>query len=424
MSYRNNLLFFLTLTVISLFYCENPVVAQNNTSSPYSYYGLGELNQTVNGISTALGGTTLALRDPSGINTENPAALANLDSLKFVFNVGLTSKFTKINQTGESDVFHDNNISQLAFGFRVSPLVATSISLTPYTNVGYDINTIEAVTGSNNEFFQRALSGNGGLNRLVWSNGISITKDLSVGVNTVFLFGNNTTDEVVSLDRSTYIYISQEQLISQGIHVDFGVQYFKELNSKYVLGIGARFQPKQGVRSKRKKYVTNYQSRLGDTIYKNTLDRGTFDVPMTYGVGLGITKNKQLWIGADYLHEKWSKTEIFKKSNQFEDRDRFSVGLNYNANDGYATKFLKQLTYRFGAYYDTGYLKVNDKNIESRAVSFGLGIPLNRGKGMLNLSFEFGQTGTTRNDNVREDFGRFTLEMSLFERWFHKRKYR
>lgn len=155
----------------------------------------------------------------------------------------------------------------------------------------------------------------------------------------------------------------------------------------------------------------------------NDTDRGRYDVPEIYGVSLGVKKGKQLWVGADYLLEKWSETKKFEKENQLVDRSKFSLATIYNANDGYATKFFKKLTYRFGAFYDTGYMMVRDERIKTKGFSFGVGMPLSRGKGMINMSFEFGQMGLTSNNLVREDFGRINLELNLFENWFIKRKY-
>ncbi|RUT78656.1 hypothetical protein [Ancylomarina longa] len=423
MWYRNNKNFISAFIFVLVLLGSSSAFAQNNTSSPYSYYGLGEISQPVNGKAAALGGTNLAYRGGSNLNINNPASLTSLDSMKFVFNVGLTSKTSIMNQKGKSDTFHDNNFSELSFGFRISPSVATAIALVPYTNVGYDIATKEQVAGGTNEFYQRSLSGTGGLNKFVWSTGVSLFKNLSLGVNGIFLFGNNTSNENLTLERSSYVYSSQQQLISRGVYASFGLQYGHQLLKDWELTVGANFQPKQGISSKRKLYVTNYQSNLGDTVYKNTLDRGTFDVPLSYGFGVGMTKNKQLWLGADYSHEQWSDTKIFTNSNNFVDRNRYSFGMNYIANDGYATKFLKKLTYRLGAFYDTGYISVQNDRIKTRGLSFGLGIPMAKQKGMINIAFEFGQMGTTSNDNIREDYGKFTLELSLFERWFVKRKY-
>jgi hypothetical protein len=399
------------------------VIAQNNTSSPYSYYGVGELSENSSAISSALGGGGLAYESGGYLSINNPASLAGVDSLKFIFNVGMISRNSTLNEKGDSDSFSDNNLTQFAFGFRVSPLISTAVSLVPYTNVGYDITTIETVTGGD-DYYVRTLTGDGGLNQIIWTNGFKITENFHLGLNTVFIFGNNTHDETLVLSGSTYTYDSEEELISQGFYANVGALYKGHLNRKWDFSLAAKFQPKIGVSAKERIIVTNYDSYgSGDTIYSNNLNRGTFDVPMSYAVGLGLTKNKQLWVGADYLHEKWSDTEIFEDKNEFEDRDKFSFGLSYCQDNGYETKFIKKMTYRLGAFYDTGYLKINDDHITTRAFTFGLGVPLARGKGIINLAFEFGQMGTTDNDNVREDYGKITLQFSLLERWFVKQKY-
>ena len=56
-------------------------------------------------------------------------------------------------------------------------------------------------------------------------------------------------------------------------------------------------------------------------------------------------------------------------------------------------------------------------------VSLGLGIPMAKNTGMINVALEFGMNGTTENNMVREDFTRITVDINLFERWFVKRKY-
>lgn len=393
-------------------------IAQNNTSSPYSRYGLGELNPVGVGQASGFGGTSLSFRNRNYLSVDNPAGLTAIDSLKFIFNIGVSSKVSNLNQSGDSDVLYDNNLSHISLGFRVSPRIASAVSLIPYTSVGYNISTLEKVNGST-DYFQRILSGSGGLNQFVISNGITLSKNLHLGINAIYLFGNNTANETITLGNTYNITV--EKLISKGIYGNIGLQYQQAVTKDWEVTIGAKFQPKIQVAAKKSENVSN--SGAGNVIDDNTLNKGSFDVPMTYGFGLGFTKNKQLWLGADYLHEKWSDTKIFKKSSALVDRDRFSVGMNYMANDGYATKFLKKLTYRFGAFYDTGYIMNGVDRIKSKGVSFGFGIPMAQRKGEINLSFEFGQMGTTDNNNIREDYGKLTIEMSLFETWFLKRKY-
>lgn len=403
------------LLAIGLLQISTNLMAQNNTSSPYSYYGLGEL--MTQDVLNPTGMASLSYRNGSVLNVNNPAALTQLDSLKFIFQIGMVAKFSNLTQGNDNDSFNDLNLSKLAFGFKASPRYGVAVSLSPYTSLGYDITNRELVEGGD-EYFVRSQIGTGGLNQLMISNGFKITNDLSLGVNGIYVFGNNSRDEfIVPEDNSGTSYQNNSKLISQGLHFNLGAQYKIDF-AKNSLMLGLKYQPKIGVSAKR---ITQVIS-LGSERYRDT-DRGQYDVPESYGASLGFNKGKQLWIGADYLMEKWSETKKFERDNLLLDRNKFSLATIYNANDGYATKFLKKLTYRFGAFYDTGYIEIRDERIKTRGFGFGVGMPLARGKGMINVSFEFGQMGTTDNNIVREDFGRINLEVNLFENWFVKRKY-
>ncbi|WP_282015159.1 hypothetical protein [Marinifilum flexuosum] len=403
------------LIVIGLIYVSSDLSAQNNTSSPYSYYGYGEL--MTQDIINPAGLASLSYRDGGVLNINNPAALSQLDSLKFIFQFGMTAKFSKLKQGNDDDTFNDLNFSKLAFGFRAAPGYGVAVSLVPYTSLGYDITNIEYVEGGS-DYIIRSLKGTGGLNQLVLSNGFRITKNLSLGVNGIYIFGNNSRDEsIIPRGGGASTYLNSSKLISTGLNFNVGAQYqFNFVDNSIILGM--KYQPKVGVRAKREVEVVN----LGVIKYNDT-DRGRYDVPEVYSVSLGMKKGKQLWVGADYLLEKWSETKKFEKENQLVDRNKFSLATIYKANDGYATKFFKKLTYRFGAFYDTGYMRVRDERIKTKGFSFGVGMPLARGKGMINMSFEFGQMGLTANNLVREDYGRINIELNLFENWFIKRKY-
>ncbi len=415
---QNNIFFRRLLLGIALLFAGNIAFSQNSTSSPYSYFGLGELNETSSPVETGIGGGGLSYYGKDFLAVKNPAALAGIDSLKFIFNLGVSSRFSHLKQHAETGFVIKSNLTQLAFGVSVSKHVSTAFSLRPYTNVGYEINTIQQVIGGNQKYIRQRI-GSGGLNQLIWTNGVRLSKRLFLGVNTAFIFGNNTHEENLALAADRYAYESEKQLIASGISMNFGMQYHQPLTDKWQLSIGAKYQPKVGVSAKNKITVSNYDV----DIYENTLKKGTFDVPETYALGLGVVKNKQLWVGVDYLLEKWKDTKILNQSTRLKDRQRYSVGMNYDANNGYATRFLKKLTYRLGAYYDTGYIKNEQEDIQTIGLTFGVGMPISRGKGMLNLAFDIGQMGTLSNNNVRERFTRVTLQISLFEGWFIKRKY-
>ncbi len=409
------------LCAIGFVFLTGSVVAQNTTSSPYSYYGLGELSNNTSASSIGMGGTNMAYRGGHILNFNNPASLVNIDSLKFIFNLGMAVKYTHLNQRGEGSNLSDYNLKSLAFGFKVSPRYSTAFSISPYSNLGYNVVEKEKVIGSD-DYFIRTLNGTGGLNQLTWSNGLKVTKDLALGVNVAYLFGNNSRDEIITMAKgSTYLYQNNNKYISKGVYLDFGAQYQMDLG-KYDLTLAAKYQPKLSVSSKQINKVTNFNSTTGSVRYENT-DRRSFDVPEGYSLGFGLSEGKHLWFGGDYLYEKWSDVAIFEKEHILRDRSKLSLGMEYRADDGYARKFLKKMTYRLGGFYDDGYITLRDEKIKAVGLSFGFGLPMAKDSGMLNVAIEFGTSGTANKNLVREDFARITLDVNFFERWFFKRKY-
>lgn len=399
--------------------------AQNITTSPYSGYGFGELAPMQNASSLAMGGVSLAYNNKSNLNVYNPAALAKIDSMKFIFNIGFVGKYTMLNQGDKNDSFVDYNLARVGFGFKVSKRYSTAFSILPFSNIGYEMSEFKKVIGST-DYFTHQKKGSGGLNQLVWSNGFKITDNLSLGINGIYVFGNNKKEEVDILSST---FKATGELISSGLCFSLGTQYDLSFGNND-LTLAATYQPRIGVRAKFKA-----KSMVNGFVIDENEKSGSFDVPESYGFGLGLQRGKHLWFGMDYQFEKWAdasfsddaaklfnSTKLFNNDNLF-DRSKVSFGMEYNANDGYARKFLKKMTYRVGGFYDSGYIKIGDDKISTMGVSFGLGIPMARKKGMINMAVEFGTTGTTNNNLVREDFTRITIDVNLFERWFVKRKY-
>ncbi|MCT4613528.1 MAG: hypothetical protein N4A49_01485 [Marinifilaceae bacterium] len=408
----------LAIFTLVLFVSTN-TYSQNNTSSPYSRLGLGELFNGGNAKSVGMGGASLTYKDYGYINSYNPASLSGLDSMRFIFNIGLSSKYTQLEQTNDKDSFHDNNFTHLSFGCRASKHYSFAFIVQPYSNIGYEISQVQLI---DNTVVQYSYKGTGGLNQLVFSNAVNITDNLALGVNGMFMFGTSNSIETVGVGTN---YNSDESKYSTtGLYANFGLQFSQPINSKLKLNLAGTYQPKQSMRVKEKNEIIS----SGITVKDRTMGHVNFDVPESFGAGLGFS-TKQVWVGMDYNKEMWKDAKHFfqrKTTNhQYIDRDRYSIGVNYNPNvDGFATSFFKKLSYRFGAFYDTGYVRVNGEDITDKAISLGLGIPMSKGKGQINVALEFGQRGTLDNYNIREDYAKLSLQFSLFEAWFVKRKYK
>ena len=105
-----------SLIVIGFLLFPFTILAQfnNNTSSPYSRYGLGELHSYSFGRSTAMGGASIASRYETQINLANPASYTAIDSLGFMFEFGIDGKASNFTNDVGSAYQSDVNFQYFA----------------------------------------------------------------------------------------------------------------------------------------------------------------------------------------------------------------------------------------------------------------------------------------------------------------------
>ena len=203
-----NLFLFLTFLIIS------KMEAQNNSSSPYSRFGIGDLQSSSFAESDGMASSGMAHHEPFNINFSNPASYSSLKLTTFEF--GVSSNFTKFSETGlPTNTTNVSNISYIFLGF---PVVANkwgaSFGLLPYSNVGYKIS--DAGLSNNGDSTNFLYTGSGGINQIYLGNAFNIIKNLSIGLNISYLFGSiekQNTVEFPSLSSAT------DTRITNTIHV-------------------------------------------------------------------------------------------------------------------------------------------------------------------------------------------------------------
>ena len=144
-----------------------PVVTANAqnimTSSPYSMFGLGEIVTGLYGSNSAMGGVSTGMRDAWLINTENPAGLTGLDTLRLFAE---TSAFLKSesyrSKSGSSHAF-TGNVSAFSLAGRIIPRWYMAAGLTPYSSVGYYFQSTQPLEGSPDSYYTSIFEGYGGL---------------------------------------------------------------------------------------------------------------------------------------------------------------------------------------------------------------------------------------------------------------------
>lgn len=396
--------------------------AQNNTSSPYSRYGFGELVEPGFGYTKSLGGLSAGVRSFSHINSGNPASYTSIDSMGFRFEFGASVKSSSFKDNDYEQQSWDTNLDYLGLQFPIKKWAAFSAGIQPYSFVGYEFSnkhesSSSISTGSLADTV--TYTGSGGVTQCFFGLAFQPFKHFNVGVNGYYNFGKLNHESRVGFANSAYHGTIQTNEIS--VHdwsVGFGAQYEIPLAEKRNLTLGATLNlPSKVKADANKEIVTPYI----DTVSVNF--DNSFGLPLTFGAGFAYDINESMLVGADYKFQKWSDAEYFGEK-VFDDRHRFACGVDIHP-DKASKNYLKRISYRAGMNVANSYFKVNDKDFNQMAASLGFGFPLRRvsNPSYLNLGLEYGRAGKQSEDLILEKYFKVSLNLSINERWFVKRKF-
>ena len=415
-----------TLCALLLTMVTGMAIAQNNTNSPYTRYGYGDLSDQSFGNSKAMGGIAFGLRDGAQINPLNPASYTAIDSLTFLFEGGVSLQNMNISGSGVKLNAKNSSFDYLAMQFRLHPRIAMSIGLLPFSNVGYSVSDSKVDNGVSQT---RSFTGDGGLHQLYGGIGVKVLKNLSLGVNASYFWGDITRTRTIIYPATSesYSYIQQMGVSISDYKLDFGTQYTLDFNKKHSMTIGAVFSPQHKLNND---YTVTTQV---STTNSNNLD-ATLELPNTFGVGFTYNYDKRLTVGADYSLQQWSKTkfgvntsddavrEDFNETYTYCNRHKVSVGAEYIPNL-MGRSYLSHIKYRLGAYYTTPYYKIGGKEATREyGVTAGFGLPVPRSRSILSISGQFVRISGQESAFVNENIFRVSIGLTFNERWFFKRR--
>ena len=380
------------------------------TSSPYSVFGLGYLEGNSIGESKALGGTGIAFLSERSINFLNPASYSGLDSLISIFELGLFGKYTSFKSKEDHQSAVNANLKYVVMGFRISPRFATSFGFTPYSSVGYNINTTGSIEGTN-QHYSKTFTGEGGVNQVYLGGSIRITKNLSLGANAAYLFGNITNTE----SASSYYFALRDVSYLSNFSFNYGLNYrfaIKEWN--YKVGL---------IYARPKTLRTDNETTIS-TANQTEMIKGQsnkYSIPQNLGVGIAIGK-EYFRAGIDFESSQWKDVNFSNPMLRTRNSNRYSFGVEFpswSLRKGTG----RMIFYRLGAEFRESYMIIDNNPINYRAVSLGAGLPLKGIPSVINVSLELGQNGTVSKGLFRETFVSLHLDMALKDLWFRKKRY-
>jgi hypothetical protein len=397
----------------------NVIFGQNNTSSPYSIYGVGDVEPLGYSKIPAMGGAGFAIASNGFLNNTNPASYNGLDSLFSTFEIGVFGQQSKFESQNKKRTDYSANFQYLAMGFRVKNWWGMSVGLFPYSSVGYKIEIQDKIEGSL-EPYRIVMEGAGGLTQFYIGNSFKVFDKLSVGVNAAYLFGPLDKTETYYINNSSsYSAYAENSYYLRRILLDYGLQYrFKIKDLDY--SIGAVFSNNQHLKSN---YSTSMYLNNGDTLISESSKMKNFTIPGKVGVGVAVSKDNKLTIAIDYSVQYWSASESLSESAKLVNSQQINWGFEYAPNDYHHANYLKMIRYWLGAYYKATNIELLGNQISQYGITAGVGLPINNLRSLANLSFEIGQKGTTTNNLIMEKYVILHLGVTLRETWFVKRKY-
>lgn len=398
-------------------------IAQQGTTSPYSFYGIGIQKFKGTAENRSMAGIGV-FSDSIHVNLQNPAGVANLRLVNY--SVGGSHKSVTQKNAVESQKTTATSLDYIAVGVPMGKFGA-SFGLIPFSAVGYKLQSIVDNTTTQS-------SGEGGLNRAFLTFAYKITPQLSVGWETNYNFGNiqNTVVSFSDLDLGIQ-EINRSDLL--GFSFNFGVQYKTMVTDNLELFSSFVYTPGTSFVSENSKEISTVDIQgSGLILPANTIDvevaDSDFTFPSQVTLGVGIGKPKNWFVGLEYANQKTSNftnrhiaLDNSLTNVEFTNASKFKIGGFYIPNYNSIGTYWKRVSYRAGVRFEQLGVKVVGQDINEFGISFGVGIPAGKLFSNINLGFEVGKRGTTDFGLIQENFFNTFLSLSLNDKWFEKRYY-
>lgn len=398
----------ISIVLVMLLFSTAALLAQNNTHSPFSRFGYGEMNENVPGAYRAMGGVGVGMRDSRVINPSQPASYTVVDSTTFMFDLAASGMWNRYTDGDGTRNRGNGNLEYLSLQFPIyKRWIGMSLGILPYSMLGYDITTVDSI--NSDYHYVCSYNGIGGITQVYGGLSFNILDWFAVGANMYYMFGEGTNSRDLQFTESLNPVHEDYILHVSDLRFRYGAQLFHHFDH-HDFTLGAIFENKSSLRGD----VIRTEVHHYDTISNSS---AASDFPMVWGVGGSYSYKGRFTLAADFTRYCWASARYYDASTTLRDRDRLSVGFEY-VNNPLGRRYIDHMPWRVGFTMETPYVSSIDAN-EYR-VSIGTAFPLHNVATVLNTSLEYGHRG--KKTGLEENYLRFTLNVSVSENWFFKRR--
>ena len=408
------------------------IFAQEGTSSPYSFYGIGDIKFKGTVENRSMGGISV-FPDSIHLNLQNPAHFASLKLTSFA--IGGTYANSKSKTESQEAKARRTTLDYLAIAIPIGKL-GVGFGLIPYSSVGYkiqkityDINTAVTPNDTTRTVYSK-YNGIGGVNKVFLGFGYKLTKKINIGADLQYNFGTIETSNLqYQIDLQ---YGSRENNISdlRGVNFDLGITYQTKVKSKYSFFSALSYTPEAELTlgNSRNIEIVQLLSTSVTVIERQNIsvEDTKIKLPSKLTIGTGFGEVKKWLVGGEITFLKnsvMSNRFVDIQGTTFENSIRYSLGGFFIPNYNSYSNYLKKIVYRGGLRYENTGLVLQNKSINDFAANIGLGMPLSGTFTNINIGLEIGKRGTKYYNLVEENYVNLSVGLSLSDKWFVKRKF-
>ncbi|MES1221580.1 MAG: hypothetical protein ABUT20_39130 [Bacteroidota bacterium] len=407
----------LSAFILILLLSHNEVYSQN-TNSPYSILGIGDIENDAYNRTGGMANSGIAYRNERFIIDNNPASYSALQRQFFSFELSARGQFASYSGAplnGTSANNKDFAIKRLSVATKINKWWGTSAGIMPYSSSSYLFSSVKNIQGTNSTV-PVTYDGNGGINQVYWGNAIQPFKHFSIGVRAAYLFGSLTQTEDLVTDGLQTTLTTTRQIFYKNFNFTYGAQFYAPISKKWDVGIGATYAPAHPLAANATVTVTDNSTQLSSTT--DNAKSTDFKLPNFSGIGFSITKNKKYTLNGDYKYQAWSSTNYTGSNYALKNSSRTSLGFEISNKVSYFNTLFEKSYLQAGVYYGNSYLVINNTQINEMGITLGYGVNSKRNP-RLGVSFglDVGQRGTQAAGLIKENYVNFTLSVSYRDLW-------
>ncbi len=409
------------LNLTFLFCLQRLVIAQNN-NSPYSMYGIGDIEQSGFDRSSGMGHAGMALFSNRFLNNSNAASLANLDD--YFFNFELATRLKLVTYTGNpissaSGQSSDMQIKKISIAMKIKPKWGLSIGLQPYSSSNYSFFDSKYLIG-NNSTLPSYYEGSGSINQLYLAAGYKVSKSLSLGLQASYLFGQlNQTETLATGNGIDSSVITTRKAIIGAPLLKPSFQYTAKLNSKWKMFLGGTATFKTSLNPS-----YNLSVVYGNSTVSTNSDFKSQDIvlPAQYAGSIAARLKDKFTFAVDYSFQNWSDQNYKGISYQLINSRSLAFGFEVSDKRTFKDLSFERQFFQTGVFINNSYLQINGQQIGSYGATIGYGTNFLRSNLGLQISLEAGKRGTTNVGLIEEAYGQLNFIFSYRDFWFVKVK--